>query len=222
MSVTEKNPNIEEILLAHQRWLCSTNEGQCANFWRKNLQKADLHGRNLSAAVLAAANLTNANLTRTILTKADLCSANLTDSNVSGADFRGALLYGANLTRVDLRDVNLKNADLRDVNLTGARLPHFQIPQTGTIEGWKKLWNSVICKVLVPAHAQRTATLISRKCRASEIVVLEGEGSSLHDSRVFYRVGATVRPTEPYDPDIRVDCTSGIHFFLTREEAEEY
>ena len=25
-----------------------------------------------------------------------------------------------------------------------------------------------------------------------------------------------------FDPDIRVECTSGIHFFITRREAEEY
>jgi hypothetical protein len=25
-----------------------------------------------------------------------------------------------------------------------------------------------------------------------------------------------------YDPGIRVECTAGIHFFMTRREAEEY
>ena len=38
---------------------------------------------------------------------------------------------------------------------------------------------------------------------------------------VEYRVGAEVRP-DSYDDDPRVECTNGIHFFLTRAETEEY
>jgi hypothetical protein len=36
----------------------------------------------------------------------------------------------------------------------------------------------------------------------------------------FYRQGETVRP-DSYSDDIRLECAPGIHFCLTREEAEE-
>lgn len=35
-------------------------------------------------------------------------------------------------------------------------------------------------------------------------------------------VGETVTPTEPFDDDRLKDCASGIHFFITRQEAVNY
>lgn len=47
------------------------------------------------------------------------------------------------------------------------------------------------------------------------------EFHSLHDYDFTYRLGEVAR--EPsYDDDIRVECTSGIHFFITKQEAENY
>jgi hypothetical protein len=85
---------------------------------------------------------------------------------------------------------------------------------------------------LVPAAAKRTASLVGRKCRAeyAEVVSIEnnsennsGEAiqsvASNYDAHVVYRVGATIYP-DRYDDDPRVECTHGIHFYLTRQEAE--
>ena len=79
---------------------------------------------------------------------------------------------------------------------------------------------------------QRTAALIGNKCRCSKAKVasatdLEGnsveatEFQSLHDASFIYRLGETVEEPE-YDGDIRVECTTGIHFFKTFEEARDY
>lgn len=106
--------------------------------------------------------------------------------------------------------------------LAGAKLPHFQIPQ-GSLAAWKKASGKLV-KLLIPAEARRTATLIGRKCRAEYAIVLEVEGGKPVESNrghVIYAPGETVRP-DSYDPDPRVECTHGIHFFLTREEAEEW
>jgi hypothetical protein len=63
--------------------------------------------------------------------------------------------------------------------------------------------------------------LVGRKCRAQSVEVLEGKGKSQHDPTWEYSPGKIM--TEPdYDPDIRVECSKGIHFFLTKEEAENY
>jgi hypothetical protein len=73
--------------------------------------------------------------------------------------------------------------------------------------------------------------VLGRKCRASEATVVrcstpdsetETEFRSLHDEDFTYRVGETAVPTEPFDDSIAVECTSGIHFFTTRKEADQY
>ena len=47
------------------------------------------------------------------------------------------------------------------------------------------------------------------------------DGRGLHDPRVVYRKGEIVRP-DKYNPDPCLECTHGIHFMLTKEEAEAY
>jgi hypothetical protein len=68
-------------------------------------------------------------------------------------------------------------------------------------------------------------SLVGRKCRAEYAEVLELIGCTVGVSRFndsfSYVVGTIVRP-DKYDPDIRIECSFGIHFFLTREEAENY
>lgn len=127
----------------------------------------------------------------------------------------------SNLCGADLSGAGLSRANLSGANLDEAKLPRFQIPQEGELIVYKKLWGGNIAKLRVPPSARRTATPVGRKCRAEFVEVLEGEGISRHDGKTVYRPGAVVRP-DKYDDDIRVECTHGIHFFLTREEAEEY
>lgn len=107
--------------------------------------------------------------------------------------------------------------------------PDCNIPQDQDLIVYKKVYNSnytyTTIKLLIPKDAKRTGCLNSRKCRAEYAVVLEGAEElcySLHDIMFEYKNGATVRPKFPYDDRITQECTSGIHFFLTKEEAEIY
>ena len=168
---------------------------------------------------------------------ADLRSANLYNANLRGADLRDVNLRGANLNYADLcgadlscadlRSANLNYADLRGANLRGANnIPlltaaQLNICAEGDIIGYKKLNSGKICKILIPQDAKRS-NATTRKCRAEYAIVLEGEGVSQHDSNFTYKVGETIRPTEPFCEDRWQECASGIHFFLTREEAENY
>ncbi len=214
---------------------------------RDTLIGADLHNvvltnANLSYANLPYANLRGADLCGAYLRGADLCGANLSGANLSGANLRGADLRGADLRGVDLRGADLRYANLRYADLYGAKLTgadltdacligaknipdevakRLLIAPEGVLIGWKKLLDGTICKLEIPADARRfNAT--GRKCRAEFAKVLEGEGISRHDSTFKYVVGEIVRPREPFDPDRWNECSSGIHFFLTREEAEDY
>jgi hypothetical protein len=54
-------------------------------------------------------------------------------------------------------------------------------------------------------------------------MVLEGSGfSPTHtEKKLEYKEGEVVY-ADAFNDDIRVDCTSGIHFFMTKKEAEEW
>ena len=64
-----------------------------------------------------------------------------------------------------------------------------------------------------------------RKCRAEYVKVLEVVGAhvgiSSYDSVTEYRAGKIVR-CDTWNTDRWVECGGGIHFFLTRIEAENY
>ena len=152
---------------------------------------------------------------------ADLMDADLRDADLMDADLRGADLRGADLRDADLRDAYLTGADLR-----GATLPYYNIIPDGEIIVWKKLQQGVIAKLLIHKSKKRTSSLIGRKCRAESVKVLELIGgdvgySDYDNGRTVYKKGKTVK-ADKYDPDVRVECSHGIHFFITREEAENW
>ena len=189
---------LNAIIAAHGAWLRDEAGGQLADLRWANLSGADLSGADLRGAYLHWANL------------------------------RGANLSGANLSGANLRWANLREANLRWANLRWARLPHFLIvQQQGAFIGWKKTRGGVI-KLEIPANAHRCNSLVGRKCRAEFVRTLAINDSTypatvygLHDEKTAYSVGEITR-ADSYDDDIRVECTHGIHFFITREEAEEW
>jgi len=147
-------------------------------------------------------------------------------------------LRSANLRSADLRYANLGYADLRYANLSHANLSlaygltpdSIHIQQTrilpeGDIIGYKKCVGNKIVKLLIPKDAKRSHAF-GRKCRAEYAEVLEiSEGNvaySHHDGVFRYEVGKVVKPKDPFSEDWKVECGSGIHFFITRAEAEAY
>jgi len=209
-----------------------------------NITDANLTGANITYANLTGANLTGATLTGANLTGATLTGANITYANLTGANLTGANLAGANLTYATLTDANLTGANLTGANLTDAYLCGATVddmaltvrqivPQEGSFVGFKQLTRGVIAKVRILDDAGRVGGVVGRKCRASAALVLSldaggepcAEGSAIgsrHDSTFLYRVGEVVVPREPFNADRRIECASGIHFLLTREEAEAY
>jgi uncharacterized protein YjbI with pentapeptide repeats len=197
-----------------------------ANLSRADLSRADLSWANLSGANLSRADLSWANLSGANLSGANLYGANLSWANLSGADLSGANLSGANLSGAYLSGADLSRANLSGANLSRADLEKLYATRTilpeGDIIGYKKLSNGTIAKLLIPADAKRVGGMTGRKCRAEFAKVLEGHGASSHDAAFLYKAGETVKPTSDFDPDVTDECRSGIHFFITRAEAEGY
>jgi len=198
---------------------------------RANLSGADLYGADLYGADLSNTDLSNTNLSNANLTNADLSHTDLSNTNLSGAD-----LSNTNLSNADLSNTDLSRTDLSGANLSNAKNAELIkaqqriTPEEGAFVGWKKLQSGVIAKLFIPHDAQRMNALGSRKCRASKAFVHEmfKDGDTfndvaygLHDPSFKYQTGKEVFP-DSFNDDIREECSNGIHFFMTRAEAENY
>ncbi|MEG1185842.1 MAG: DUF5758 domain-containing protein [Eubacterium sp.] len=135
-----------------------------------------------------------------------------------------------NCTRADLRDADLRGANLETVffNETTSFL-EMQCPEKGAFVGWKVGEQSEIIELLITEDAKRSSAT-SRKCRCSKAKVLsiiseDGEelkkAVSKRDENFIYIVGETVE-VENFDDDRWNECSTGIHFFITKEEAINY
>lgn len=143
--------------------------------------------------------------------------------------------------RADLSRADLREADLRGANLIGANLNNviynentaffaMTCPEEGEFIGYKKCAKEKIVKLLIMEEAKRSSAT-SRKCRASKVKVLEitnientkkyEMAKSQYDSDFIYKIGETIE-VKDFDEDRWEECSAGIHFFITREEAVQY
>lgn len=202
----------------------------CVDLKSADLEKSYLYGAILHGADLNDARLSGAELGEADLSNSRIVRANLRHAVLASANLRNASLKHANLSSANLSGANLQGADLRGAYLRGAKLPAYALcPEEGAFIGWKKLSGGLVAKLEIPARAKRVCSLVGRKMRAEYVKTLAifaygGEpvksGMSMNDI-TKYQVGKITRP-DKFDDDPRVECTHGIHFFITRKEAEDY
>jgi len=168
----------------------------------------------------------------------DICKkynlADLYEANLYGADLRGANLRGANLRGADLREANLYEADLRGADLREANINEVKyltrfniIPAAERWFGYKKCQDNVVLKLEILGSAVNA--IGSRKCRCEKAKVVEIVQNTDNISRIFsmhntefeYKLNKIAVP-DSFDPDIRVECSHGISFFLTKQEAIDF
>ena len=137
----------------------------------------------------------------------------------------------AYLRNADLRNANLRNADLSSANFNeNTAMFLLACPKEGSFIAWKKASNKIV-KLLVTENAKRSSAT-SLKCRCSEAKVLEIqeldrttcdllEIKSSYDSSFIYKLSETIS-VDDFDEDRWNECSTGIHFFLSRELAVKY
>ena len=195
---------IKKIIENHVHWLMEDIDG-----WEN--MRADLRGADLSDANLRGANLGGANLSDANLHDADLGGANLHDANLSDANLRGADLGGVKFSEI-------------------TSFYAMQCPETGSFTGYKKAAGKIV-KLLITDDSKRSSAT-SRKCRCSkasvvQILNLDGTVSELtsvksdYDFNFIYRVGETLE-VDNFDECRWNECSTGIHFFITFDEAKNY
>ena len=210
-----------------------------------NLTRANLCEANLFFSCLTGARLNKANLQGADLSYADLNSANLSEADLGGAclsSIRGhdvnlkkanlqkANLWGADLFIADLRGADLQDADFYLASLQGANLDECErirrgIHLTKSMIGYKKCRRNVIVTLEIPKGAI-VFGFNKKQYRASVVRVLDfdkdvDKAVSIYDEKFVYHKGERIYP-DTISCEYNKGNVSGIHFFRTKKEAEEY
>ena len=243
---------LNKILSNHKLWLMDESNGIRADLSGVDLEYADLDGADLRDANLSGADLRGADLRNASLWYADLRGADFRDASLGCADLGYADLGGANLSGADLRDADLRGADLGHANLYGADFSGADLdgadlwstdlscvkniffpmacPEKGSFIAFKKAGFYII-ELFIPSNAKRCSAT-SRKCRCSKAKVISittpsgdktniTEVHSNYDPNFIYKLGEYVE-VKNFDDNRWNECSTGIHFFITRQEAVNY
>lgn len=180
---------------------------------------------------------------------AELCDGDFRGADLSSCDFRWTdidyvCFDNANLSNVDMRwtknsywasfqeanmeDIELDGSPVNDESVEGAKNLFIPMvcPEEGSFIAWKKCRDGKVAKIQILENALRTGGT-RYTCRASEVLILEiydgeetcDEAVNISDDKVIYHKGDYIKDEEEFDSSINHNGT-GIHFYITRAEAE--
>ena len=209
------------------------------------LTNVNLEGAYIERSILTCASIIDSSLEGAIILHTAFENSELVNVNLNNATLKYSYISNCFIKDVDFESVRQRSVIFNNVEFSNVKnapqIPSV-CPDTGSFIGWKKCVKNglVIVKLLIPEDAKRCSAT-SRKCRCDKAVVLEIKDmdgkdvdiafsdyetknrSGMSFEGVFtYKVGETVTPREPFDENRWNECSSGIHFFITREEAVNY
>lgn len=205
---------LDKILENHKLWL-NGEGGECAN-----LRGADLRYANLYNIDLRGANLNSADLN-----SADLRCANLNSANLNSANLSGASLYNANLYSSNLNNANLNNVKTNMYTI-GYNLA---CPEEGSFIGYKKVGKYIVKLLIMEDSKRNSATTLKCRCDKAKVLDIEkidtGEKiestPSDYDINFIYKIGEIVK-VDNFDENRWNECSTGIHFFMNKQNAIKY
>ena len=250
--VTMKRKELDKILRRHQHWLkhdCKDWDTMMADLSKVDLSETVLRETDLRWAKLSDVDLSNADLRGADLSNADLSEADLRWADLSGAKLSGAKLFdadltGAKLSNADLSGANMSGADLSEAELSGANLHGVDMEYadiytasfgkkdeirkgiilTKPMTGYKKTLEGVVITAEIPAGAI-VFSINRKKCRTNMATIRDTAGHKLlhsqHDPEFTYKIGKKIIIPN-FDIRYNVECSTGFHFFRTKNEAAEY
>lgn len=220
---------LNEILENHKLWL-NGEGGECANLRGADLRYANLYNIDLRCANLNSADLNSADLRCANLRGVDLSSANLNSANLSGANLNNANLSGASLYNANLYSSNLNNANLNNVKTNMYTIGYnLACPEEGSFIGYKKVGKYIVKLLIMEDSKRNSATTLKCRCDKAKVLDIEkidtGEKiestPSDYDINFIYKVGEIVK-VDNFDENRWNECSTGIHFFMNKQNAIKY
>ena len=206
-----------------------------------SFKNMDLSGYNLSGIDFTLSSFENVRLENV-----DFSGAAVENVLFDGCSVKGAVFRNVNMKTASMRYCDMTGCDIRGANLFGAVLEHAKLdgiisdertqwfrmhcPEKGAILGYKKCVNDRLVQLLIPADAKRTsATLPSCRCSKAKVLTIKSfdsteefdEAWSLVDENFVYHKGEWVEVSD-FNEDRWMDSTTGLHFWMSREEANRY
>lgn len=197
-------------------WDLSNIDFSFSAFHRVKFDGANLEDSSVSNVLFDDCTLRNTNFKYANLKSAVLRGADMMNCNIKGANLYGAVLEGAKLDGV-ISDENTKWF-------------HMDCPEEGAFLGYKKCFNDRLVQLLIPSDAKRSsATLPTCRCNKAKVLTIKSfdykesymKAYSLADENFSYQVGQWLE-VKDFNQDRWRDSTTGIHFWMTREEAKNY
>ena len=191
------------------------------DFTLSSFRNVDLSGADLSRATVENVLLDGCSVKGAVFRDADMKTASMRYCDMTGCDIRGADLFGAVLEHAKLDGI---------ISDEETRWFRMHCPKEGAILGYKKCVNDRLVQLLIPADAKRTsATLPSCRCSKAKVLTIKSfdsaeefdEAWSLVDENFVYHKGEWVEVLD-FNEDRWMDSATGIHFWMTREEAIRY
>lgn len=220
---------LDKILENHKLWL-NGEGGECANLRGADLRYANLYNIDLRCANLNSADLSGADLRCANLRGVDLSGANLNSANLSGASLYNANLRGASLYNANLYSSNLNNANLNNVKTNMYTIGYnLACPEEGSFIGYKKVGKYIVKLLIMEDSKRNSATTLKCRCDKAKVLDIEkidtGEKiestPSDYDINFIYKVGEIVK-VDNFDENRWNECSTGIHFFMNKQNAIKY
>lgn len=221
--------------------IAKRKEGERLSLCSCEFYGMDLRGWRLSDIDFTLSSFQEVILDGAVFSGSSVENALFDGCSMSRADFRNSRMVTASFRYCDMRECDIRDADLFGAVLEYAKLEgiisdkstkwfRLHCPEKGAFLAYKKCMNDRLVQLLVPADAKRTsATRPSCRCSKAKVLTIKSfdyresfdEAWSLVDENFVYRKGQWVEVTD-FNEDRWQDSTTGIHFWLTREEAKAY
>lgn len=224
-----------------KKQIAGRKERERLSFTSCEFRDMDLTGWNLSYIDFTLSSFQNV-----ILNGADFHGGTVENALFDGCPMCGADFSHSRMVTASFRYCDMRKCDIRGANLYGAILEYARLdgivsdedtewfrlhcPEKGAFLAYKKCVNDRLVQLLVPEDAKRTsATLPSCRCNKAKVLTIKSfdyqenfdEAWSLVDENFSYKRGEWVEVAD-FNEDRWQDSTTGIHFWLTREEAMAY
>ena len=200
---------------------------------------------------LTGAKFSGCDLTHVIFENCDLTDATFINANLVGAEFFNCKV-SCNIICIDdlnlkiptllydnqLRaDYNFYDSDNNEIYIL-RNIQRYVYTEHQELVGYKIVESEdsprkiLLCKLLIPSYAKRII-IENGKCRCDIAKVLrlytrngedfQGKAKPFiqRDSKLRYEVGKNVF-ADSYDDCIYIECSGGIHFFMTEQEARKF